>query len=163
MLYVIRLHFIQRLMWLQHRSLRRAMKSARSIQLQILLTNHGSCWQVFAQKVTFICLSTIYAYLGISSQSALLGIFASALCLVSGASWWVTCYFANVVPEETESLHNAIKASSFGPFFRADVKTFMKSVPPGYVQDGGFRGIERESFLIFSDFVVNQVVALLLM
>ena len=156
-------YFIQRLLWLKHRSLRRAMKSVRSIQLQILLTNHASCWQVFAQKVVFIFCSTIFAYIGISSQSAFLGIFGGAACFVLGGSWWVTCYFANIVPKETKRLHNDVMNSSFGPFFKADVMIFMKSVPPGYVQDGGFRGIEQESFLIFLDFVVNKVVALLLM
>ena len=120
-------------------------------------------YNVISISLIFISCSILYSFSVIRtfSQNVLVGMFGCWGCLLCSISWYITCYFANLVPEETRRLHRDI-ASSYRPFFKADVITFMRSVRTGYVQDGSFRAIERESFLIFIGFVVNQLVALLL-
>lgn len=146
-----------------HRIIRRAMKSARSIQLYTSLVNHVNCWVIFTQKLSYLgtAIGCGYITIRLFSRNIILGFLACLTGSVVMTSWYTTCYFSNIVPEETWRLYQDIVRTTV-PFFRADVLKFMRSVRPAYVEDGKFRGIQRESFLLYVDFVVNQLVALLL-
>ena len=122
-----------------------------------------SRWAVFTQKFAYLgaAIGCGYIIIRLFSRNVVLGFFATFTGLICITTWYTTCYFANIVPEETWRLYQDIVRPTV-PFFRADVLKYMRSVRPACVQDGKFRGIERESFLLYVDLLVSPLVAVLL-
>ena len=123
---------------------------------------------VLAFKLVYITCSIGSTLNGIrSGNKAFFRICSGIFAFLCIGGYNVTCMFANRVLAQTKILHERLALAGSSPSISANLKRELKaeirSTPLVAVRFGGFHAVERESFLIFINFVVDQVVALLIL
>jgi hypothetical protein len=123
---------------------------------------------IWLVKLTCLILSILggFSAIRISHRNPFLAIIYAMLTMYCIIGYTVMFQLAYGVTEKAEELRRAIRLTSAGlkfPLHLRHCEKVLKSIPMMAMSVGGFHTIERESVPIFVDFVVKQIVSLLLL
>ena len=150
-------------------SLTRLVSEARKVQLLIQLFNKINCWFVQGMKVVCLSATILNGYLGIRlrQNNVLIAIFCAAMHVSIAFAYCGTFNKAYLLQELQKKLKLKLKASCGKLSPRADYVAKKESFKaanalscPG-LKVGPFHEMERQSSLIFIDFVERQIISLL--
>ena len=147
------------------------LSDTRKVQLLIQLFNRINCWFVQGVKVACVLVSVLQGYLGIRLRQKHVIIasycaFTHIVCFVGYCGVYGRAYR---VKELQKKLKGELKVACARlpptPEYMAKKESFKAAVDalscPG-LKVGGFHEMERQSALIFLDFVESQVISLLI-
>ena len=151
-------------------SLHRFLSEAWKVQLLVHLFNTINCWLVHGLKVTGLAVGILNAYLGIRlrQNNLLIAVFCAAVHVFTVINFCGTFGRAYRVQELQKELKHELKAACGKMSPRLDClakkESFKAAVNalscPG-LKDGQFHEMERQSALLFVDFLERQIIGLL--
>ena len=146
------------------------LSQARKVQLLVQIFNKINCWFVEGLKVIFLVSAILLGYVGIRlrQNNLLITVFCPFVHIGCIVAYCGTFNRAYRLQEFQKKLKRELKAAckKFSPrvAFVAKKGTYEAAVTalscPG-LKVGRFHDMERESVLIFIDFLEKQVISLL--
>ena len=149
--------------------MRQLLSKAREVQLLIQLFNKINCWYVEGLKVILLVTGIIHGYLGIRlrQNNVVIAAFCGAMHGFAILSYCGTFIRAYRLQDMQKNLKRELKAACGRLSLRTDYlrrrESFMTVTAlscPG-LKVGRFHEMERQSALIFIDFLETQVISLL--
>ena len=140
---------------------------ARKVHLAMTIYNVSTARVVFANKLLNLSggIIGLYFFLRLILLQPVLAMFFLALAFDCNTYYMVMWDNASLIPVMLKELKDQVGRATEGG--RADhnsmyIRRVIRSIPDIGMSVGGFRSMERDSTLIFMDFVLRNVLSLLL-
>ena len=141
----------------------------RALELYMRLFNHSNAAALKGTTVGTNYAGVVFGFLALRNfmDNKILGMASYIIFFSTFICYGLICDSANQIVNKTAELHGEIQAASVkirNPQLKDELKALLRSLLVIRVRVGNFgEVIERESTLVFADFVANQLVGLLLM
>ena len=144
------------------------ISSLRLIKYEILLFNNIFSTVVYLTKVIAISVGIVggFGFLKLLNKTPVLALIFGNVFIVAILVFPITFNGTHQITEKVEELKREILVKSRKVRTRngiKEVEKILKSVQRLGIKVGGFNYMERESTLIFLQYVLEQIVSLLLM
>ena len=144
------------------------LEDFRELETQLKFFNLVMARVLWITKLDCLMMSILggFSAIRIAHTNPLLAVIYAILFVEFIICYTVLFQLAYGVPEKAEELRRVIGLTSAGlksPLHRKHCEKVLSSIPMMALRVGGFHTIERESVPIFADFVVQQIVGLLLL
>ena len=144
------------------------LSESQKIQLLIQFFNKFNCWNVEVLKVNFIGMAILHGYVGIRSRqkNLLISAFCALVYVLCILCYCATFNRAHRLKELQKQLKRELKAACAKPspnsvLNKESFKAAVNALSCPGLKVGSFHEMERQSALIFQDFVVGQIISLL--
>ena len=147
--------------------IRESCRIAYRVQLYIQFFNQFNCWFLHALKMICISAAILHGYVGVrfGHKNPLIAIFCFAIHIAASVVYFGVFQSANGPVElqkvvKRDLLAASVRSSAY-PLARKELLKITQALRCQGIKVGSFHEIERNSVLIFVDFVERQLMSLL--